>query len=85
VDIGSYEQLFNLIRTEFGGDGISGFNLPDLRSTPPTKAYGYRIVLEGLSREAFLGEILLLPTNDPIMGLHICNGELLPVKQYRSV
>jgi microcystin-dependent protein len=81
LDIGKAEQLFNLIDFKFGGDYNAGFNLPDLSSTPPTKAYGYRITLDGLSREAFIGELLLLPTNDQIMGLHICNGELLAVQQ----
>ena len=81
LDIGKYEELFNLIEFKFGGDYNSGFNLPDLSSTPPTKAYGYRITLEGLNRQAFTGELLLLPANDPIMGLHICNGEQLPVQQ----
>lgn len=85
LDIGKYDALFDLIEFKFGGDYNAGFNLPDLRSTPPTKAYGYRITLDGLSREAFTGEVLLLPTNDPIMGLHICNGELLPVQQNADV
>ena len=81
LDIGKYDALYDLIGFKFGGDYEAGFNLPDLRSTPPTKAYGYRITLDGLSREAFTGEVLMLPTNDSIMGLHICNGELLPVQQ----
>ena len=81
LDIGTYAALFNMIEFKFGGDYNTGFNLPDLRSWPPTKAYGYRMTLDGINREAFTGELLLLPTNDSIMGLHICNGELLPVQQ----
>ena len=81
LDIGNYDALYNLIGFTFGGDYNTGFNLPDLSSTPPTKAYNYRITLDGLSREAFTGELLLLPTNEPIMGLHICNGELLSVQE----
>jgi microcystin-dependent protein len=81
LDIGKYDVLYNLIEFKFGGDYNTGFNLPDLSSTPPTKAYTYRITLDGLSRETLTGELLLLPTNDSIMGLHICNGEQLPVQQ----
>ena len=51
LDIGKYEALFDLIEFKFGGDDNAGFNVPDLRSTPPTKAYGYRITLDGLRRD----------------------------------
>ena len=85
LDIGKYESLFSLINFDFGGDDGSRFKLPDLSNTPPTTAYGYRITLEGISRQAFTGELLLLPSNEPIMGLHICNGEQLPVQRYADL
>ena len=35
LQISQYDALFNLIGTTYGGDGISTFNLPDLRSRIP--------------------------------------------------
>jgi microcystin-dependent protein len=35
LDIGTYESLFNLIGTRYGGDGVTTFALPDLRGRVP--------------------------------------------------
>ena len=48
LDIGKYDALFDLIEFKFGGDYNAGFRLARMSSTPPTKAYGYRITLDGL-------------------------------------
>lgn len=35
LSIANYEALYNLIGTTFGGDGVTTFNLPDLRGRVP--------------------------------------------------
>lgn len=35
MDIATYDVLFNLIGTTYGGDGVSTYNLPDLRGRVP--------------------------------------------------
>ena len=35
LPISEYDTLFNLIGTTYGGDGVSTFNLPDLRGRAP--------------------------------------------------
>ena len=41
--ISENETLFNLIGTTYGGDGISTFNLPDLRGRLPISRLRWRI------------------------------------------
>lgn len=38
LEIVGHEVLFNLIGTDYGGDGISNFRLPDLRGAEPRGA-----------------------------------------------
>lgn len=40
LDISSYPDLYNMIGTNFGGDGITTFALPDLRSRSIVGAAG---------------------------------------------
>jgi microcystin-dependent protein len=35
VNISDYPDLFSLIGTNYGGDGVSTFNLPDLTAAAP--------------------------------------------------
>jgi len=50
VPIGLYQTLFNLIGTQFGGDGTTNFALPDLRGQVPVKqgAVHFFIAVQGL-------------------------------------
>lgn len=39
LDIATYDALFSLIGTTYGGDGVTTFALPDLRGRVPVQAY----------------------------------------------
>jgi microcystin-dependent protein len=47
LQIAQHDQLFALIGTTFGGDGVATFNLPDLRSVTPDDMT-YMICIEGV-------------------------------------
>ncbi|HEX3369186.1 MAG TPA: tail fiber protein [Candidatus Cybelea sp.] len=40
-------ELFKLLGTQFGGDGVTDFALPDLREKEPIKDVKYYIVTNG--------------------------------------
>lgn len=80
--------LFELIKTEFGGDGVNDFALPDYRSVAPT-GLQYCIALQGLyptpngeSRPAGVGELALLPYSFAPNTWLDCTGQLLPTSEY---
>ena len=47
LPISAYEPLFALIGTTYGGDGVTNFKLPDLRSAAPNNMT-YAICAEGI-------------------------------------
>ncbi len=47
LPIGQDDTLFELLGTEFGGDGTTNFGLPDLRSQAPIKGLKYYIATVG--------------------------------------
>ena len=48
LPVSQYMQLFSLIGTTYGGDGMNTFKLPDLRGKEPQKGMSYCIVVEGI-------------------------------------
>ena len=48
--IAGYQSLFALLGTTFGGDGITNFRLPDMRSALPIQGIGmhYCIAYQGI-------------------------------------
>jgi microcystin-dependent protein len=80
-----YPLLSTYIGTRFGGNA-QNFALPDLRNQAPTK-FQYLIAVQGdppsniNARSPFLGEILLLPYQEPTNALLLCNGAQLPIDQ----
>ncbi|HET8782017.1 MAG TPA: tail fiber protein [Pyrinomonadaceae bacterium] len=85
----SQYALLNLyMGTRFGGDG-SNLALPTLKST--TTGCQYMIAVSGdppdnlNARNPFLGQILLLPYQQSIQPLMLCNGASLPIAQYTAL
>jgi microcystin-dependent protein len=48
LPINQNAALFSILGTQFGGDGITTFALPDLRKTAPLPNLTYIICLEGV-------------------------------------
>lgn len=50
LNIATYQILYTLLSTTFGGDGITTFCLPDLRNALPMKEMGmhYCIAVQGI-------------------------------------
>ena len=54
ISVERYVALHALYKTKFGGDGVTNFNLPDLRSAPPVahndskKYLRYCVVVDGV-------------------------------------
>jgi microcystin-dependent protein len=47
VPISSYQVLFAVIGTRYGGDGVNNFKLPDLRGAKPSDSITYFIAYNG--------------------------------------
>ncbi len=47
LPISGFEGLFAILGTEYGGDGVRNFRLPDLRNEPPGEGLRYCIVIRG--------------------------------------
>jgi microcystin-dependent protein len=81
----SYAVLEIYIGTRFGGDA-QHFSLPDLRSKAPG-GFQYLFAVQGdlpdnlHQRSPFLGEIFLLPYQQNIQTMLVCNGASLPIAQ----
>lgn len=81
----SYPLLNIYMGTRFGGDATH-FSLPDLRSSAPAKCQ-YLMAVQGsapdnlTARSPFLGEIFLLPYQQTIQTMLLCNGAQLPIDQ----
>ena len=82
--------LFALLGTKFGGDGVTAYKLPDYRAAAP-KGTQYCVALQGeiprpdVASWAAIGEIALLPLISVPSTWAACNGQLLPVAQYRDL
>src|SRR6185437_7550220 len=67
VPISTYITLFSLIGTTYGGDGITNFNLPDMRGRVPVHYIGtYPLGLAGGAEEVALIESNLPPHSHPV-------------------
>lgn len=49
LQISQYSDLYALIGTKFGGDGVKTFALPNLMGTEPVPGINYYIVTSGIS------------------------------------
>ena len=84
-----YMLLQAYMGTRFGGDA-SNFKMPDLRDKSPANCH-YMMIVKGddpnsPKRDAFVGELILLPFDvTSSESLRLCNGELLPSKQYTAL
>ncbi|MDN4080521.1 tail fiber protein [Paenibacillus polymyxa] len=47
LPIAQYSALYSLLGTNFGGDGVRTFALPDLRGASPLPNVNYYIAIEG--------------------------------------
>jgi microcystin-dependent protein len=47
LPIASFVAIFSLLGANFGGDGVTNFNVPDLRAFAP-KGLQYSICVEGI-------------------------------------
>jgi len=48
LQISTYQALFTLLGTTFGGDGVNNFKLPDMRSSVLIAGMHYCIAVQGL-------------------------------------
>jgi len=84
--------LFGLIGTTFGGDGMSNFALPDLRSMgAPFKPLTFGIAMDGAwpppetpeypvpASDPCIGEVRLFGFSYAPSGWALCDGQLLPI------
>jgi microcystin-dependent protein/putative cell wall-binding protein/2-oxo-4-hydroxy-4-carboxy--5-ureidoimidazoline (OHCU) decarboxylase len=86
--------LYSLIGTDYGGDGVNTFNLPDLRSAEPIPNMKYYICVTGsmpdestLLGEELMGNIDLFAYGfdfQPYNALE-CNGQSLPITGYEAL
>ncbi len=86
--ISQYSQLFSLLGTKFGGDGLRNFALPDFRALAPPDLT-YCIALQGAwpSRDGGLphqvaAELSLAAMTFTLGENAACNGQLLFVEEY---
>lgn len=93
LKVSEYEVLYNLIGTNFGGDGSSVFNVPDLRTATPVKGVRYMMSLKGsypsdssgAGFDPVIGQVELFPYNFVPKGWALCNGQVLKVGQYQPL
>lgn len=57
LPINQYQALYSLLGTQFGGNGTTTFNLPDLRGRFPLGATGNGIPTPGSVQRVILGQI----------------------------
>jgi len=92
VPIGEDQGLFSLIGAAFGGNGMTNFALPDLRSmVAPFKPLTFGIAMHGAwppretpeypdsASDAFIGEVRMFGFNYAPSGWALCDGRLLPI------
>lgn len=48
IPINQNQALFSILGTQYGGDGIKNFALPDLRKTAPLPNLNYIICVQGI-------------------------------------
>ena len=77
------EALFILLETRFGGDGVTSFNLPDLRNHAPHSSLRYHIAVgEAAGREPVISEVRLFPYDAEAAMPAVwrrCDGRLLGI------
>ena len=87
LPIAEYTELFSLIRTTFGGDGVETFGVPDFSSLTDEGGQ-YCMSLFGIEpnvkRDAIPGELALLPYDPPPAWIN-CDGQTLLIAQYQSL
>lgn len=67
LPIASFETLYSLIGTTYGGDGVSTFNLPDMRGRVPIHQSGtYRMGMSLGAESVALGTTHLPPHTHPL-------------------
>lgn len=66
VSIAQYEALFTLLGTNYGGDGVNTFGLPDLRGRVPVhQGNGYGLTPRVLGQKAGVENVTLLTNQMP--------------------
>ena len=98
VSVSEKRDLFDLLGTTYGGDGVSTFGLPNIPAThtggPTGPTLSYCIVAEGApyksGMEALLGEVRLFPVPPPggstlALTWLPCDGRLLALTHDREV
>jgi microcystin-dependent protein len=87
LPVAEYTELFSLIRTTFGGDGVTTFGVPDFSSlTDEGGQYCMSLfgIMPNVKRDAIPGELALLPYDPPPAWIN-CDGQILLIAQYQSL
>lgn len=92
LQIADYQTLYSLLGTKFGGDGMTTFNLPDLRGMEPNPLVKYCIAAEGNfpdfgggSNEMFIGQVVMFPFPQDASDFMRCDGRTLQINQYNAL
>lgn len=92
MGVSTNTALFSLLGTQFGGNGITTFNLPDLRDASPIHGANYYIATTGIfpprdegSYSGILGEIGIFPYNFTPGGWAACDGSLLNINTNQAL
>ncbi|MFC5471491.1 tail fiber protein [Cohnella suwonensis] len=86
LSIAEYGELYSLIGTKYGGDGVTNFKLPDLRKAAPIDGVDYYISISGIFPTTgwdfilpLAGEIRLVAFDlDPGASAHWTDGSVFP-------
>jgi microcystin-dependent protein len=85
LSIAQYPSLFSLLGVNYGGNGSTNFNIPNLSTKNPISGIHYYIAVDGtyptdmgIENDALLGSIELYAFSTIPGGTYYCNGQTIP-------
>ncbi len=85
ISTAQYSSLFSLIGINYGGNGNTNFNIPNLSAKNPISGLHYYIAVDGIyptdmgiQNDALLGSIELYAFSSVPGGTYYCNGQTIP-------
>lgn len=85
LSVAAYPSLYSLIGINYGGNGSTNFNIPNLSTKNPISGLHYYIAVDGvyptdmgIANDALLGSIELYAFSLVPGGTYYCNGQTIP-------
>jgi Microcystin-dependent protein len=85
LSVAEYSSLYSLIGVNYGGNGSTNFNIPNLSTKSPISGLHYYIAVDGvfptesgIENETLLGSIELYAFSFAPGGTYYCNGQKIP-------